>query len=430
MPPNFGAEEESHDPPSEDCLDAPTLAPPLDSMSRPVAEVSNLEDDEQAVFVDSVRPPVTGRLPESGTLIKDYEVLGEIARGAMGIVYRAKQHSLNRLVAIKLMLAGTEDVEEHRKRFEIEAQAAAALDHPGIVPVYEVGSWNNFPFFVMGLVQGRSLADELRDHPLPNRRAAEVSQQVAAAIAHAHDQGIIHRDLKPANILIDETGAARVTDFGVSKFIGASSNLTLCGELIGTPNFMPPEQAGTTNVSIGPASDVYSIGAVLFASLTGRPPFQAASPLEVISQLITKEPVAPSALNATVPVELDVITLKCLRKDPQERYTSATALANDLRRYLRGEPIEAKPISFVQQARLEFRRQLLLTRISGSIAVLLLLLVFIVFIALIHARARESELSTQLELTKNNSRSNAVRLSDFLGWKVKANERSHSPNLK
>ncbi|KPJ71989.1 MAG: hypothetical protein AMS14_08735, partial [Planctomycetes bacterium DG_20] len=217
----------------------------------------------------------------SGEVIRyfgDYELLEEIGRAGMGVVYRARQVSLDRLVAVKMILAGQLATDEDVKRFHVEAQAAAALDHPGVVPIYEVGEHEGQHYFSMGLVEGQNLAERLSSGPLQPRKAAELTRKVAEAVAYAHAQGVIHRDLKPANVLLDENDQPRITDFGLAKRVEADGGLTDTGSVLGTPNYMPPEQASGKSALIGPTADVYSLGAILYALLAGRPPFQAATP--------------------------------------------------------------------------------------------------------------------------------------------------------
>ena len=244
----------------------------------------------------------------------DYELLAEIARGGMGVVYRARQRSLQRIVALKMIRAGELASEAEIQRFHVEAEAAANLDHPGIVPIYEVGQHAGQHYFSMGYVEGDSLAARVALGPLPPRWAAELVREVAQAVQYAHEQGVIHRDLKPANILLDRTGRPRVTDFGLAKRVASDSNLTLSGQVIGTPSYMPPEQAAGHADQIGPSADVYALGAVLYALLTGRPPFQAATPADTLWQVLEQDPVPLRQLNPAVPRDLETIALKCLEK--------------------------------------------------------------------------------------------------------------------
>src|SRR5271166_5934665 len=253
----------------------------------------------------------------------DYEIVREIARGGMGVVFLARQISLNRTVALKMILAGQLADETDVRRFYTEAEAAANLDHPGIVPIYEVGQHEGQHYFSMGFVEGQSLAQRLADGPLPPREAAELIRRVSEAIEYAHQHGVIHRDLKPANVLLDQNGNPRVTDFGLAKRVQGESGLTGSGQIMGTPSYMPPEQAGGERGGVGPAADVYALGATLYALVTGRPPFQAATAMDTVIQVVSDEPVPPRRLNASIPSDLETICLKCLQKEPALRYASA-----------------------------------------------------------------------------------------------------------
>ncbi len=280
----------------------------------------------------------------------DYEVIREIARGGMGVVFQARQVSLNRLVALKMILAGQLADDTDIQRFHTEAEAAANLDHPGIVPIFEVGQHEGQHYFSMGFVEGQSLSQRIASGPLPAVEAAELIRRVADAIEYAHQRGVIHRDLKPANILLDRSGNPRVTDFGLAKKVQGDSGLTGSGQIMGTPSYMPPEQAGGKRGEVGPPADVYALGATLYCLLSGKPPFQAATVMDTVLQVIGDEPVPPRRLNPSVPRDLETICLKCLEKDPARRYPSAAALREDLRRFLAGEPIAARPVGRTERA--------------------------------------------------------------------------------
>ncbi len=272
----------------------------------------------------------------------DYELLEEVARGGMGIVYRARQVSLNRIVAVKVMrdsaLAGVEEV----KRFRVEAAAAARLKHPHIVAIHEIGEHEGQHYFAMDLVEGTDLARHTRSGPMPAMEAARIAATIAEAVQHAHEKGVLHRDLKPSNVLLDGQGQPFVTDFGLARSLDADSSLTVTGQVLGTPGYMPPEQAMGRG-TVGPAADIYSLGAVLYHLLTGRAPFVGGTPAETMRHVVEQEPVSPQLLNPEVPRDLVSVCLKCLNKRPEDRYSSASDLAADLHRFLRGEPTVARP---------------------------------------------------------------------------------------
>ncbi|MEO2020870.1 MAG: protein kinase, partial [Pirellulaceae bacterium] len=304
----------------------------------------------------------------------DYELLEEIARGGMGVVYKARQVSLNRIVALKMILAGQLASEEDVRRFRSEAEAAANLQHPSIVRIYEVGTIDGQHYFSMDFIEGHSLADQAVLEPMEMEEAARLVSQVATAIEYAHQQGILHRDLKPHNVLMDAKNQPWVTDFGLAKRIEGQSDLTGTGQVLGTPSYMPPEQACADAAAVGPTSDVYSLGAILYELVTARPPFKAQTPLDTLLQVLGEEPVAPHSLNGSVPVDLETIILKCLEKDPRRRYQSAQELAEELGRYLAGEPIQARPIGQWERAWRWCRRKPTLAALYGTAATLMLIL--------------------------------------------------------
>lgn len=340
--------------------------------------------------------PETLTLPVSlGTLDRfgDYELLGEIARGGMGVVYRARQVSLNRMVALKLLRDGALASAGEAERFRVEATAAAGLRHPHIVAVHEIGEHEGQQFFSMDLVEGRNLADLTRDGPLPARMAATLVSQVAEAIQHAHERGILHRDLKPSNVLVDAQGAAQVTDFGLARQTNQDSGLTLTGQVLGTPGYMAPEQAAGRNRDVNVTSDTYALGAVLYHLITGRAPFMGESPAAVLRQVEEQEPVSPRLLNPSVPRDLETVTLKALNKDPARRYATASELAEDLGRFLRGEPVRARPIGRAERGWRWCRRNPALA-LSGAFSVVLLMAVVAVVTASsirLAAQRREAE---------------------------------------
>jgi tetratricopeptide (TPR) repeat protein len=287
--------------------------------------------------------------------LEAYELLGEIARGGMGVVYKARQPGLDRLVALKMIRAGEGAAADDLARFRTEAAAVAALQHPNIVQIYEVGEWQfgagspSVPFLSLEFVDGGSLQQRLAAGVLPPPGAAAVVEALAGAVHYAHKQGILHRDLKPANILLTQGGVPKITDFGLAKRLGEGGDVqTRTGAVVGTPAYMAPEQADGKSREVGETADVYSLGAILYEALTGRPPFQGESPLHTLELVRTQEPVPPRRLQPTIPPDLQTICLKCLRKEPARRYADAEALADDLRRFQSGEAIQARPVGLVE----------------------------------------------------------------------------------
>src|SRR5262245_37831984 len=317
------------DPPSPD--DTPTVPPPnsANAVTLPFT---------QALTADCA-PRVVG----------DYEMLAEIARGAMGVVFKARQRSVNRVVALKMILSGGLAGPGDVQRFRVEAEAAANLDHPHILPVYEVGEHDGRPFFSMKLADGGTLAERVPDLVQHPRAAAELVAKLARAVHHAHQRGILHRDLKPANVLLDAGGEPLVADFGLAKRTDADSGVTQSGAIVGTPSYMAPEQARGSK-AITTAADVYALGAILYELLAGRPPFQAETVMETVLQMLERPPDHPRAANPRADRDLSAVALKCLEKDPADRYESAAALADDLDRWLASEPTKARPLSPPAQA--------------------------------------------------------------------------------
>jgi WD40 repeat protein/serine/threonine protein kinase len=360
------------------------------------------------------RGPAEVTSPTRVRYFGDYEIIREIARGGMGVVFQARQVSLNRPVALKMILAGQLANETDVKRFYTEAEAAANLDHPGIVPIYEVGQHEGQHYFSMGYVEGQSLSHRLADGPLPPREAAELMVKVTEAIEFAHQRCVIHRDLKPANVLLDKKGNPRVTDFGLAKQLASDSQLTGSGQMMGTPSYMPPEQTSNRRGEVGPAADVYSLGATLYALVTGRPPFQAATPMDTVIQVVSDEPVPPRRLNASVPLDLETICLKCLGKEPGKRYASAAALADDLGRYLAGEPIIARPVGRFEKTWRWCRRNPSLA-LASSLAIAALAAVTVV--SLVFA-VEQTKAKNQIKGLANNLQS-ALDKSENLAGELK-----------
>jgi hypothetical protein len=339
-------------PPAELTRGRPDLAAELE---RRIGMVQRLND--LARTMGETLPPSATLLPPPGPAParspQGYDILGELGRGGMGVVYRARQVALNRVVALKMILSGPHAGEAELARFKTEAEAIARLQHPNIVQIHEVGEHDGRPFFSLEFCDGGSLEAKLGATPLPPKEAAALVETLARAMHAAHQKGVVHRDLKPANVLLAEGGVPKITDFGLAKKLDrdadpAAAGATQTGSVMGTPSYMAPEQAEGKK-DVGPLADVYALGAILYECLTGRPPFRAAAPLDTLIQVVSDEPVPPRTLNPQVPRDLETVCLKCLQKDPARRYSSAAGLADDLRRFLQGEPTVARPAGVVER---------------------------------------------------------------------------------
>jgi eukaryotic-like serine/threonine-protein kinase len=330
--------------PDEVCRDCPEL---LGEVRRQWERVRAVEAEMDALFPGPDGPPPEDAAFLDGETglprIEGYDVEAVLGRGGMGVVYRARHRKLNRPVALKMILAGAYASPADRARFQQEAVAVAALRHPNVVQVYDSGEAGGRSYFTMEFVEGGTLAQKLVGTPQSADQAAALVATLAEAIQVAHQSGIVHRDLKPANILLTAEGTHKVTDFGLARRLQGGGGLTLTGVPLGTPSYMAPEQGRGHGDVIGPATDVYALGAILYELLTGRPPFRAETAAATLQQALAEDPVPPSRLNRRVPRDLETICLKCLHKEPPRRYASAAALADDLQRYGRGEPIAARP---------------------------------------------------------------------------------------
>jgi serine/threonine protein kinase len=366
------------------------------------AEGSTVSPDSDNLSDTIPLPPVSVKSGDtSAEDFAGYQLLEEIARGGMGVVFRALQTKVNRVVALKMILSGQLASEEEVRRFRSEAEAAALLDHPNIVPVFDVGECDGRHYFSMGYIDGQSLAERLKVGPLSPTDAAALMVPISDAVACAHDNGVIHRDLKPSNVLIDSNGAPRVTDFGLARQMESASNLTATGQVMGTPSYMPPEQAAAETDRIDARSDVYSLGAILYTLVTGRPPFQAAHIVETLRQVIDEEPVEPRILNPDVDADLETICLKCLNKEPSQRYQTATELVEELKRYLDGRPILARSVTRTERLWRWCRRNQMIAALTGTAIVSLLTgtVVSVYFAILAEKRAALAETGVATALT-------------------------------
>jgi tetratricopeptide (TPR) repeat protein/tRNA A-37 threonylcarbamoyl transferase component Bud32 len=415
---------------------AESTAPPADA-TGPIPEGTPLVVGDRTLefdaaklvlaFEHTIAAPPTSRgerekTPEqfkAGPAVVGYELLGELGRGAMGVVYKARQKGLNRLVALKMMLAGSHAGPEQLARFQTEAQSVARLQNPNIVQIYEVGEHDGLPYFSLEFVDGGTLQYQLGGKTQPPKEAAMMIETLARAMYCAHELGIIHRDLKPANVLVTSNGILKISDFGLAKRLEDDSGQTRSGALMGTPSYMSPEQARGDTRDIGPAADQYALGAMLYEMITGRPPFQGASILDTLEQVRTHEPVPPSRLQPTVPRDLETICLRCLQKEIGKRYENTRALAEDLRRFQAGEPILARPVGKVERVWRWCKRNPKVAVLTGCVAALVLVAVGS---AVVHFRnmARDAETVAETRLIAEARLQQAIDLvqeGNFLGAK-------------
>jgi hypothetical protein len=354
--------------------DLPTVTP-QEGMPLPPATEGPPPAAAQRPSDDGTLPLAEGSRAPAGEhrTIPGYEILAEVGRGGMGVVYKARQVALNRLVAVKMILGGALAGPETLARFRSEAEVIARLEHPNIVQIHDVGEHEGRPFFTMEFVPGDTLARKLVGTPWKARRAAALVEKLAGAVHVMHGQGVLHRDLKPANILLAANGEPKITDFGLAKQMEGGAGRTASGAVLGTPSYMAPEQAGSKKKDVGPAADVYSLGAILYELLTGRPPFQAETPLDTLLLVVSEEPPPPRQLLPKLSRDLEAICLKCLRKQPAERYASAEELADDLGRFLDGAPVRARRLSGREMVGRWLRQRLGTKLLLGVAAVYLLL---------------------------------------------------------
>lgn len=391
-----------------------TLARPADR-SRPPPSVSPAMS----------MPPSLAGTKAPARRFGNYDLIDIIAKGGMGIVYKARHLKLNRTVALKMILSGQFADELEVQRFYSEAESAARLRHPNIVGIHDVGECEGQHFFSMDYIEGKSLGDLLKDQALKPRHAAEIMQTLAAAMHYAHTEGVVHRDLKPSNVLLDAAGSPLITDFGLAKQVssgGGQSQMTMAGTVVGTPSYMPPEQAQGRIEEVGVRSDVYSLGAILYELLSGRPPFRGAGVMETLKQVIENEPVALRALSPTIPRDLETICHKCLQKEPEKRYQTAKELTDELGRFLRGEPILAQPISLAARAWRWCKRNPVVASTSAAAAFGLVLALIAMTVGYVKTSAALAE--------SEESRRQAMAAVDDLFTQVSENTLLNKPGLQ
>jgi serine/threonine-protein kinase len=333
--------------------------------------------------------------------VAGYDIVGELGRGGMGVVYKARQKGLNRWAALKMILGGVHAGGERLARFQVEAEAVARLQHPNIVQIYEIGEHDGLPYLSLEFVDGGSLAQKVHRRAQPPREAAYLTETLSRAVQYAHQHGVVHRDLKPANVLLTQGGIPKITDFGLAKRLEGDSGQTRTGAVMGTPSYMAPEQARGEVRGVGPLADVWSLGAVLYELLTGRPPFQGQTPAQTMLQVTRDEPKPPSRWQPGVPRDLETICLKCLQKDPARRYPDAGALAEDLRRYLAGEPIRARPVGAVERGWRWCRRNPRLAVVTA--AAVLFLAAWALTSTFLYYRLRDEKAATDREFQRAES---------------------------
>jgi WD40 repeat protein/serine/threonine protein kinase len=385
---------------------------------------ASLPGDDDTALISS---PIGEELPRS---FGDYELLEHVARGGMGIVYKARQVSLDRIVAVKMLLFGPLASPEFVKRFRAEASAAASLVHPNIVAIHEVGVHQGQHYFAMDYVGGQSLAALLASGPLPATRAALYLKTIAQAIHYAHERGILHRDLKPSNVLIDGNDRPHVTDFGLARRLEGDSELTMTGQVLGSPNYMPPEQVVGRRGKVSRRTDVYSLGAMLYHLLTGRPPFVGEGVTDILEQVLNAEAVSPRVLNPSVPRDLETICLKCIQKEPDKRYPTAEALADELNRFLKTEPVHARPVTRTERCWRWCRRKPALASFIAATALLFLAILVgspVAITQIANERAQAQANLIRQYVATGNRFGEQGNFMDALPWFAEALRLEHEP---
>jgi serine/threonine-protein kinase len=401
--------------PEEVCDSCPELLPVVRERWRQICRLRTELDALLPICLNGSRQTVPQEelpLPK----VPGYEVESVLGRGGMGVVYRARHLRLGRLVALKMALAGTYAGPHEQARFRREAEAVAALHHANVVQVYDVGDADGRPYFTMELMEGGSLARKLSGAPQPARQAAALLATLAGAVQAAHEASIVHRDLKPGNVLLAGDGTPKVADFGLARRLDQEGGLTRTGAALGTPSYMAPEQARGDKRAVGPATDVYALGAILYEMLTGRPPFRAETTAATLQQVMADDPVSPRRLNSSVPRDLETICLKCLNKEPRQRYAAAAELADDLRRFECGDPIAARRIGVIGSVRKWARRRPAAAAMLAAVALVAVTGVVgagLLYRQLAHARARQDRTDQEVHTILGQAR---IRLDD--GWKA------------